>query len=146
MVTLTFEATFAGLFVPVMIGWSGEEILKSIAQGARFPPPLSATGLIDSGANNTSISPRVVRQLGLPSIGIATSDTAQGSVSVDMHSVSLNIIDSNLPVDQWVTQSNLTVSQLPQDHDDFDVLIGLDILLQTTLFLDGPARKFTLTF
>jgi hypothetical protein len=40
----------------------------------------------------------------------------------------------------------MLVSQLPQPLDDADVLIGLDILMECDLFLEGKAQRFSLRF
>jgi hypothetical protein len=35
---------------------------------------------------------------------------------------------------------------LPQDLKDADVVVGLDLIQQLILHVDGPAGQFTLTF
>ena len=40
----------------------------------------------------------------------------------------------------------MTVSELSASLPDADVLIGLDLLLEGKLFLNGPIRQFTLDY
>jgi hypothetical protein len=46
----------------------------------------------------------------------------------------------------WLTWPDLLVTELTTVLPDADDLIGLDVLLQCKLHLDGPARQFTLEF
>jgi hypothetical protein len=64
---------------------------------------------------------------------------------VSLFEVSLSILDSNL-ASPWLTQADLLVMELPSALANIDVLLGLDVLLKTTLLLEGPARKLTLDF
>ena len=45
-----------------------------------------------------------------------------------------------------LTRSDLRVMELANPIPGVEVLIGLDILLDCRLLLDGPARQFTLDF
>jgi hypothetical protein len=45
-----------------------------------------------------------------------------------------------------LTRDNLLVMEMPSPIPGVEVLIGLDILLDCKLLLDGPARQFTLEF
>ncbi len=45
-----------------------------------------------------------------------------------------------------LTRGDLTVMELANPIPDVEVLIGLDILLDCRLLLDGPGRQFTLDF
>jgi hypothetical protein len=65
---------------------------------------------------------------------------------VNIYKVSLGITDPTQPVRTWLTQPDLEVTELTTALPDTDVLIGLDVLLDCKLLLDGPARQFTLEF
>jgi hypothetical protein len=45
-----------------------------------------------------------------------------------------------------LTRRDLIVMEMPSPIPGVDVLIGLDVLLDCKLLLDGPARSFTLEF
>jgi hypothetical protein len=45
-----------------------------------------------------------------------------------------------------LTRHDLTVMEMPSPIPGVEVLIGLDILLNCKLVLEGPARRFTLDF
>jgi hypothetical protein len=45
-----------------------------------------------------------------------------------------------------LTRGDLVVMELIKPIPNVEVLVGLDILLDCRLLLDGPARQFTLDF
>jgi hypothetical protein len=45
-----------------------------------------------------------------------------------------------------LTRRDLTVMEMPGPIPGVEVLIGLDILLDCKMLLDGPARQFMLEF
>lgn len=62
-----------------------------------------------------------------------------------LYQVSLSIFDATQPLLPWFVIPDLEVMELPP-HVTIDVLIGMDVLLQCRLLLDGPGRQFTLDF
>jgi hypothetical protein len=86
-----------------------------------------------------------LQQLAAPSIKTAWTMTASGPVQVNLYAVSLSTTDPNQgAASPWITVPNLVVSELATTLPDADVLVGLDVLLQTRLFLDVPGRQVTL--
>jgi len=45
-----------------------------------------------------------------------------------------------------LVQPSLEVVELTTPIPNIDVLLGMDVLLQCRLLIDGPARQFTLMF
>jgi hypothetical protein len=89
--------------------------------------------------------------MGTPALGIGAGcdnghHTVAGQIRVSLYEVSLGITDPNQPGGPWMTRPSLLVTELAAALTDADVLIGLDVLLECTLLLDGPARMFTLDF
>jgi hypothetical protein len=145
MPSLTFPVTPDGLAVPVWIGPSGKATVSLQAAGQAIPAPLLARGLLDTGSSVTAIAPWVFQRLPIPVAGTGTTQTAAGPVAVNLHEVSLSITDPGRPA-PMLTCSDLLASELAAALPDVDVLVGLDVLLQCRLTLDGPGRWFTLEF
>jgi predicted aspartyl protease len=107
--------------------------------GQTVPPPVSVLALIDTGADNTLISPTVVTQLGLssaskvPIVGISGQQSIRTQYDVRLilpHGVEYEIPAIEVPL-----------AGLP-----FECLIGCNVLARGTFFYDGPHGKFRLTF
>ena len=146
MSQLTFSMPTGELKLTVVIGLSGQESAKLLATGLSIPTPVWANGFIDTGTNITCVARRVLQGLGLSPSGSTKTQTARGQVSVNLFEVSLGIPPAgNLP-GPMLTRSDLVVMELAAPIPDVEVLIGLDILLDCRLLLDGPARQFTLDF
>jgi hypothetical protein len=145
MAQLTFAVTRAGLAVPVWIGLAGQTTAALAAAGRPIPAPVRASGLLDCGTDVTAVAPWILQQLGVSVITTTSTHTAGGQVTVNLARVSLGITDPSQPAGApWLTQPNLLVTELVTTLPDADVLIGLDVLLECKLVLDGPARRFTL--
>jgi hypothetical protein len=59
--------------------------------------------------------------------------------------VSLSVFDPAQPTLPWFIVPDLEVMELPSQIAA-DVLIGMDVLLQCRMLLDGPGGQFTLDF
>src|SRR5579862_8086053 len=146
MAQLTFPIKAAGLEVPVWIGLSGRAMNDLRAAGQSIPFPLQARGLIDTGTNVTSVASWLLHRLAIPIASASSTHTAQGKVGVNLYEVGLLITDPALPGSPNLTQPDLVVMELPATLPDADVLIGLDVLLERKLLVDGPARHFIIEF
>jgi hypothetical protein len=146
MPRLTFPVTAAGLTAPVWIGLDGKTSSALMAAGKAIVPPVQARGLLDTGSDVTAIAPWVLQRLALPPAAKTVTHTAAGQVKVNLFEVSLGITDPNLPGGPWMTLPDLLVTELAAALADADVLVGLDVLLQCKLAIDGPARVFSLDF
>jgi hypothetical protein len=143
---LTFPLQRNELKLTAVVGLHHQAMRDRLAAGLPLLSPVWTTGLIDTGSTVSCIAADVVHKLGLPPAGQSTTRTAHGSVPVRLFRVSLSIPPAgNLP-GPMLMRSDLLVMELIDPPPDVEVLIGLDILLDCRLLLDGPARQFTLEF
>jgi hypothetical protein len=146
MPRVTFSVTRAGLAVAVWVGLDGKTSAALQAAGRPIPAPVRARGLLDTCADVTAIASWVIRQLAIAPATTATTQTAGGVVAVNLYEMSLSIADPGPAGGLLVTHPGLVVSELSVGLPDADVLVGLDLLLEGKLLLDGPARQFTLEY
>lgn len=146
MAHIQFAVSQAGLAVPALIGPHGGLIQQLLANGQPVPAPVAVRGLLDTGSSVTAVAPWVLRRLGLSGIGVGASQTASGSVPVDIYEVSIAIIPSHLQNTPDFTLPRILVSELVARLTDADVLIGLNVLLNCKFTLDGPGQQFVLEF
>lgn len=146
MPAMTFPITSAALEVPVLIGLDGRTTAALHNAGRPITPPVSARALLDTCSDITAIASPILRQLGLRAVNTVTTHTATGAVSVSLFEVSLSFKWPGLAGPLLFTQADLIATELAAALPDADVLIGLDLLLQGKLSVDGPGRRFTLEF
>lgn len=79
-------------------------------------------------------------------MGQTYTHTAAGSVPVRLFRVSLSIPPAGNLAGPMLTRDDLLVMELIHPSPDVEVFIGLDILLDCRLLLDGPGGYFTLDF
>jgi len=94
----------------------------------------------------TAVASWVLRHLKIPAATTAVTQTASGQAQVKLYEVSLSLSDPASSGKVMLTKPDLLVTELPASLADADVLIGLDILLDCKLILDGPSRLFSLDF
>lgn len=93
------------------------------------------TGLLDTGAQRTGISTKVVSDLGLAQVDVGRMQVATGEFS----EVALYPVNVGVPVvsqrqsqedrpEAFVSGKSLIVSGLPHEPWNFDVLLGMDLL------------------
>lgn len=146
MPKLTFPIQQKELRLSAMISLNHPAMLGLITAGQPLPVPISTIALLDTGSNITAVTTDVLQKLGISPIVQTSTHTARGSVPVQLFEVSLSIPPAgNLP-GPMLTRSDLTVMELVDPPLDVEVLIGMDILLDCRLLLDGPGGQFTLDF
>jgi hypothetical protein len=144
MPQLTFPIVPDGFVVDILVNLEVSELLPRRASGQSCPP-LAGKGVIDTGSNVSGVSPTLLRQLGVQSVGTTSTTGIGGSYPVRLYRVSLHISDlQNLGL-SWFSHLALTVMDLPPwlAHEG---LIGRDILLTCKTIVDGPGGFFTLDF
>jgi hypothetical protein len=146
MPQLAFPVTVAGLALPVMVGIDGKTSSALFAAGKSIAAPIQARGLLDTGSDITAIASWVLQKLALPIVAKTVTSTAAGQINVNLYEVSLSITNPIQPNSPWLTLANLQVTELKAVLADADVLIGLDVILQYRMIVDGPARFFSLDF
>jgi hypothetical protein len=147
MASLKFSVQPHGLLCDVMIGLDGKTTAALIAAQQVIPAPVLCRGLIDTGTDVTCVASRILRQLGLniPAVR-TTTQTAVGGTAANLFEASVNVLDVANPSGPKLVSPDMLVMEIPAPLANFEVLIGLDILLTAQLHLDGPAREFTLVF
>src|SRR5262249_42326760 len=132
------------MIVPAVVGLGQADATALLRAGQPIPTPSHARALIDTGSSVTAIAPAVLARLGLVRLVAATSQTASGAVAVNLYRVSLSIYDAR--GGPMFTQRDLLVSELTTALPSLDALIGMDVLMDCKLLVDGPGRQFTLEF
>jgi hypothetical protein len=129
-----------------VLGLDRKSMVALSVTGQPIPQPLLVRGLVDTASDITAVAAPFLQRLALSSTTSGTTQTAGGVVPVDLYEVSLSITNPSQAGSSWFTAPQMLVMELTTLLRDTDVLIGLDIRLQGKLFLDGPARRFTLDF
>jgi hypothetical protein len=143
---LTFSMSGDMLIVGMQIAPPTALLQASLAGG---PSPLtvtSARALIDTGAEATSISPDVAARLGLASSGRVQMTTASGTAMVERYQISFSIFDARGVAGPSLTRQLWNVTSFPQPLTDIEALIGMDVIKEVSLKIDGPGKVFTLEF
>src|ERR1035441_6338625 len=99
---------------------------------------LKCKALYDTGASHSSISPRVVADLELASIGNTIVGVGGGTLTTTSHLV--NIVLPNKVMFPMVRVAMITL------HRDIDALIGMDILGQGDFAVTSYQGKTTFSF
>jgi hypothetical protein len=146
MPQLTFAIPAGELTLTVVVGHNRKALLQLLAAGQPPPAPLWTTALVDTGSNVTCVTSAVLAKLGLTSTGQGSSHTATGPVAVNLFEVSLSIPPASNVPGPMLTLRDLIVMEMPGPIPGIDVLIGMDVLLECKLLLDGPARQFSFEF
>ena len=92
--------------------------------------------LVDTGASQTSISPRLAAHLALRPRGKVTIQGATGSTPVNAYYVDLMLSFGS----QSIVVGNLEVCEFDPGQAPFQVLIGRDIICQGVLTMDFSGR------
>lgn len=145
MAQLSFPIALRELRVDVRVNLSAPELAVLVA--GRRPAPVSAVGraVLDTGSNVTGVSAAIIQQLALTSHASNKTSGVGGPVPVRLFRVSLSVFDAAQPHQPWFVQPDVEVMELPS-HVSADVLIGMDVLLQCRLTVDGPAGTFTIDY
>jgi hypothetical protein len=145
MPQLTFPILADGLIVDVVVAFEAA-VLSALRARGQPCPAIDAKGVIDTASNVSGISSTIVSHLGLPPVGPPTTTTGiGGAVNVQLYRASLHLRDAGSPALLMLTMPSLVVMELPPGPS-CDVLIGMDVLRQCKLMVDGPGGSFTLEF
>jgi hypothetical protein len=145
MPQLTFPISARELIADVRVNVSAADMAQLYANRRAAPSPVVARGELDTGSNVTGVSAAVIQRLALVPHGRSSTTGIGGNVTVQLYRVSLSVFDPANPLVPWFVVPDLEVMELPPSVRS-DVLIGMDVLLECRLFLDGPARTFTLDY
>ena len=104
--------------------------------GAQNPTQHSYVALLDTGAQRSMISPRVVSEVGLDSVGLTDIQGIEGRlIEAETFRVTLDV---PIPIDReavgrriqiaLVNGKDLDVTKLPFQPHNYDVLLGMDFI------------------
>jgi hypothetical protein len=134
-----------GMELTLLIGLNEPDRKHRAQAGKPIPQPIQLRALIDSGCSRSAVTPHVFPQLELVPFIFGTTQTAGGSFQVDLYRVDMIICGPAGEPTPPLVVSDLLVSALSTTLP-FDVLIGMDVLRECLLVLDGPGQQFILGF
>jgi hypothetical protein len=143
---LTFPISPDGLALDVRISAPASVLHSRLAAGQPLPPVATVRALIDTGADATSVAPDVLARLGLTSAGQVQMITASGMVLVERYEISLSIFGLSGVAGPALVRPTWHVTGFSQALPGVEALIGLDLIRQIVLTVDGPGGRFSLEF
>jgi hypothetical protein len=144
MPQLTFPIVPDLLIADVLVNLEASVLLPLRAAGGSRPP-IEAKGIIDTASNVSGVTADILQQLGVTPHGPSSTTGIGGTLGVTLYPVSLHIRDASRPSLPMFTVPSLLLMDFPKGLGA-DVLIGMDVLIQCKLLVDGPAGEFTISF
>jgi hypothetical protein len=143
---LSFPITADGFSLTVLIGLTKPDTQTLLNAGKPIPRPIWVRALIDTGSYATMLAPDVLRQLGVAVFRRTTTQTVSGTAPVQLYRVSLSVPGPAGPAGLMFTAPDLVVGELGVKPANADALIGLDVVRQCLMVVDGPGKQFTVAF
>ncbi len=121
----------------------------------------SVRGLLDTGASCTAISAKLAQELRLDSAGITAMDSAsQRETQTAFYEIAVQIkqrvVNKNISAtgdDEFINVSDKSLSEVYfiraiefVGANDYDVLIGMDVISSGLLIVSGFDKKITISF
>jgi hypothetical protein len=145
MPQLRFSIVPDGLILDVLVNLEAAVLIPLRARGQACAG-VEAKGLIDTASNVSGVSQAIVKQLGLPPVGPPTVTTGiGGAVTVQLYRISLHLRDARDVSLPMFSLPSLLVMELPSGPS-CDVLVGMDVLRECRLVVDGPGGHFEVRF
>jgi hypothetical protein len=139
-----------GARVTVRIGLGAADILRLRRANRPIPQPVTATALIDTGAECTCVDPAIIQQLGIGWRGVgligapAAANVLLGTTSYE---VGFTVVHPSGDVKLDYALPTLNVEELSGlSQFGIDALIGRDVLASCVVVYDGPAGSVTLAY
>ncbi|HET8775639.1 MAG TPA: retropepsin-like aspartic protease [Thermoanaerobaculia bacterium] len=141
----SFTFSFADLVssgptLPIRIGPS-RAFAEAVGEFGTAAAPITAVAMVDTGAQQTVLSPDVAAQLGLKAVGAVPVITPTTTEPVQCDLFHVNVYFS-----PEVVVENVLAAQAPLIGHGFQCLIGRDVLQKGVLVYIGNENQFTLTF
>jgi hypothetical protein len=143
MPQLTYPCDATGLWVDVRVNLDGTTLQSLHAAGRPIPNSIQVRGLIDTGSDVSAVAPSILQQFGIAMHAHGTTQAIGGNIPIRLFNVTLLLLDASQPQLPWLVRPDLLVMELPGGAP-VDVIVGLDVLQECKLYLDGPGRQFTL--
>jgi Aspartyl protease len=138
-----------GALVRVEIGISQRRRHELFAARSPVPPPLTMTGLIDTGAEMTCIDARAARRLGLSPRRGATAVNVPGAGGLTLtlsYDVDLTVLHPSGNSADHLVVTDLEVADVALNVFRIDVLLGRDLLARCDFNYLGRSGTFSLTY
>jgi hypothetical protein len=111
--------------------------------------PVPVNALIDTGASQSAVAPRLLKLLGPQRIGnVPVSRPSGGTVWLDTFLLRL-WFEPDMSDRNWLGQGrwfDIEVVPVAPATPGTDALIGIDLLCQIFMYWDGPGREMTLFY
>ena len=121
--------------------------LDGLGQNQSTPAPklLVLRALIDTGATCTNITPSTAKKLDLEPLGLAEVATAGGTVYATYYLFKLGFLkDANNQSQMLIPQSPIEGLELLEEEQEFDVLLGMDVLSQGVFKMSSRRFEFSI--
>lgn len=118
-------------------GVSQDFALQNINQGIPYPPVREYEAIWDTGAEVSSISPRIVRDLNLKPVSMVKNFTAAGEIMAYVY-----VVNIQLPMGLEFVQLPVTCNDL----GDVDMLIGMDVISKGDFAVTNAGGATTFSF
>ncbi|HTQ13390.1 MAG TPA: aspartyl protease family protein [Rhizomicrobium sp.] len=107
------------------------------------PPPVQVNALVDTGCSLTAVSGQAAQQAGLLVIGQGVVQTANGQVVNNLYfgDIKIAYVQNNIPY--TATFHNRTIAQYLGAGPVNDALLGMDLLNDGVLVVDGTQNMMT---
>jgi len=135
-----------GPVITVFVGVSHPRAVALQAAGQDIPASIEISALVDTGASCTFVDPAIVSALSITPTGSARVNTASsGATPHDtyQYDVALVIPAARQPL---VIQTLPVVACELRPNQNFDALIGKDVLNQCLFIYNGAMGIFTLAY
>jgi len=120
----------------------GIRVGPNFANAGHGGPPGSYNAMIDPGASNTAISPKVVNDVRPQLVGATPVGRAGAHVVADTFDIQVKFERHLQPGTWYVVEAVQVTPATP----GVDVLIGRDLLQKVKLLYDGSAGKLVLMY
>ncbi len=151
MRTLTVPILPEGVLVDVLIGLDAGKVQQLRQAGQPVPGPISATAIIDCGAQVTCLETRLLAQMVAGCLapvrhGFVNVPAAGGVLPTSEYAVSLTIVPSSSKLREQLVFRRLPIMEIALEKLGYQMLIGRDVLDQCLHVYNGPERSFTLAY
>jgi predicted aspartyl protease len=131
------QATGPLVDVRIWVSIPVEEALKKA--GSKIPEPVTAKGMIDTGATGSVIQPAIAQQLGLQPVGVVSISTPSSDNVPCLQYIVRLIFPNNVIVESLAIEA-------PLRGQNIQCLIGRDVLAHGVFVYTGYINQFTLSF
>jgi hypothetical protein len=137
-----------GAIVEVLIGWSASDVHKLRMALQPIPASVSASALLDTGAEITCLDVSLVQALGLPVGGVVLANVPAlgGPAGTIYRDINLTVVHPSGNSHDNLIEPNLTTLEVNLGPLGYQMLIGRDVLARCRFLYHGPRGRFRLAY